>query len=79
MSARKDLTVGTTIRILKTHAAALEQLRLKDGVAASVLVRVLLQEYFDGRIPQVEDAIALDLQRAEQALRSGQFKQQAAV
>jgi hypothetical protein len=79
MSARKNLTVGTTIRILKTHAAALEQLRLKDGVAASVLVRVLLQEYFDGRIPQAEDAIALDLQRAKQALCSAQFKQRTAA
>ena len=75
MSAKNNLTTVTTIRILRTQAETLEQLRLKDGVSASVLVRVLLQEYFDGRIPQAEIAIAIEIERAENAIRSSKFKQ----
>lgn len=73
MSTRQSLTVATTVRIFKAQAAALGQLKLTGGASASALVRVLLQLYFSGEVPRADALVRADMQRAEKALRSGQY------
>ena len=72
-----ELTVGTTLRILKSQAVALKQLQASEGVSASALVRVLLTEFFEGRIPQVRarGLLLLEQSRATEAAKKSQFQQ----
>ena len=67
------ITTTTTIRILRSQAAALKQFSATSGASASALMRVLLQEYFEGRIPQAAVLLQAEKVRSEIALKSEQF------
>lgn len=74
MKNQSKLTKVTSVRILRSQAETLESFNLYRGVSASVLLRVLLEEYFDGRIPHVEKLIDSEHERSKEALKTTQFK-----
>jgi hypothetical protein len=69
MSLPSAVTTVTAIRIPRTQADALK--RLAPSVSTSALVRVLLDLYFKGRIPEAYGKALAENKRTQKAILAG--------
>ena len=67
-----SITTPATFRILIEHSEKLSELRTKHGLNPSVLMRILLDAYFDGVIPQADERIAQEIARTAGTLAATQ-------
>jgi hypothetical protein len=66
------ITIPVTFRILREHSEKLAELRTIHGLGPSVLMRTLLDAYFDGVIPAADERIAQEIARTNSAMAAKQ-------
>jgi len=71
MASKSDPTVATTVRVLREQEEALRSLPI--GISKSALVRVLLQLYLEGKIPQAHSMVLAEADRATRLQVNSRF------
>jgi len=68
-----SITTVVPVRLMTSQVTVL-QTQLPAGISVSAICRALLQAYLEGKIPQANTIILLEVARAQQAKSKYQFK-----